>query len=139
MSKRQRVEGLSAREDQSQEDAVDKEKSTDNVQDCSIQDLVNVMIENADLSSMPNVLNISEHNIENNMQIIVYVDPDVSARAQEIEDSEAANDMRSFFANFIEINSYDDEDVRFEKIFQVKEEECDDLIIISDTEDDSVY
>ncbi|KAI3673538.1 hypothetical protein L6452_39661 [Arctium lappa] len=140
MNKRQRVEGSSsAREDQLQEEAADKEKSTDNVQDCSVNDLVNVMIENINLSSMSIVLNISEQDIENNMQIVVYVDPDIAERPIEIEESEAANDMRSFFANFIEINSDDDDDTRFEKIFQVKEEDCDDIVIISDTEDDSVF
>ncbi|KAI3771834.1 hypothetical protein L6452_03003 [Arctium lappa] len=100
MSKRQRVEGLPAREGQTQEEASDKGKSTDNVQDCSVQDLVDPI---------------------------------------DIEDSEAANDMRSYFANFIEINSDDDDDVRFEKIFQIKEEDCDDIVIISDTEDDSMF
>ncbi|KAI3702023.1 hypothetical protein L6452_27612 [Arctium lappa] len=67
------------------------------------------------------------------------MDPDVSANIHEVEESEAANDMRTFFANFIEINSNDDEDVRFEKICQVNEEDCDDIVIISDTEDDSVF
>ncbi|KAI3770544.1 hypothetical protein L6452_01680 [Arctium lappa] len=139
MSKRQRVEGSSAREDQTQEKASDKGKSTNNVQDCSVQDLVDVMLENIDLSSISNVMNFSEQNIENNMQIVVYVDPDFSQQPIDIEDSEAANDMRSYFANFIEINSDDDDDVRFEKIFQIKEEDCDDIVIISDTEDDSMF
>ncbi|KAI3681645.1 hypothetical protein L6452_36447 [Arctium lappa] len=141
MVKRPRVEGSSsAREDQSQEEvAGDTEKNVDNVQDCSIEDLVNVMIESVDLSSMSNVLNIFEKNIENNMQIVVYVDPDMAPRPIDLEESEAGNDMRSFFTNFIEINSDDDEDIRFEKICQVKEEDCDDIIIISDTEDDSVF
>ncbi|KAI3692850.1 hypothetical protein L6452_32674 [Arctium lappa] len=141
MVKRPRVEGsFSAREDQSQEEVVGvTEKNADNVQDCSIQDLVNVMIENVDLSSVSNVLNISEQDIENNMHIVVYIDPETASRPIDLEDSEAANDMRFFFANFIEINSSDDEDIRFEKVCQIKEEDCDDIIIISDTEDDSVF
>ncbi|KAI3692663.1 hypothetical protein L6452_32484 [Arctium lappa] len=73
------------------------------------------------------------------MQIVVYVDPDVSGRAHEVEESEEANDIRSFFANFIEINSDDDEEVRFEKVAQVKEEDCNNIIILSDTEDDTVF
>ncbi|KAI3672657.1 hypothetical protein L6452_38754 [Arctium lappa] len=105
----------------------------------SVQDLVDVMLDNIDLSSMSNVMNFSEQNIENNMQIVVYLDPDFSQQPIDIEDSEAANDMRSYFANFIEINSDDDDDVRFEKIFHVKEEDCDGIVIISDTEDDFVF
>ncbi|KAI3758588.1 hypothetical protein L6452_06155 [Arctium lappa] len=129
-----------AREDQFQEEVVgDTEKNVDNVQDCRVEDLMNVMLENIDMSEMSNTLNFSEQDIKNNMQIVVYIDPDTASRPIDLEESEAANDMRSFFANFIEINSDDDEDIRFEKICQVKEEDCDDIIIISDTEDDSVF
>ncbi|KAI3746615.1 hypothetical protein L6452_09052 [Arctium lappa] len=75
------------------------------------------------------------------MQIFVYMDLDVSENVHEVEESEATNDMRTFFANFIEINSDDDEDedVWFKKICQVNEEDCDDIVIISDTENDSVF
>ncbi|KAI3707555.1 hypothetical protein L6452_26181 [Arctium lappa] len=140
MARRPRVEGSSKdREDIQEEAATDEGKSGESVEDCKIQNLVNVMIENVDLSSLHNELNISESNINDNMQIVVYMDPDVSASIHEVEESEAANDMRSFFGNFIEINSDDDEDVRLEKICQVNEEDCDDIVIISDTEDDTVF
>ncbi|KAI3715406.1 hypothetical protein L6452_22388 [Arctium lappa] len=118
---------------------VDREKSAENVQDCSIEDLVNVMIKSADLSSMSNVLNIYEQNIENNMQIVVYEDSDSAPKSVVPDDSEIANDMRSFFANFIEINSDDDDNIRYEKLCKVKEEEYEDIVVISDTEDDSVF
>ncbi|KAI3669819.1 hypothetical protein L6452_41239 [Arctium lappa] len=139
MTKRQRVEGSSAREDQTQEEAVDREKCVDNVQDCSVEDLVNIMIENVDLSAMSNTLNISEQNIDNDMQIVVYVDPDTASRPIDLDDSEIANDMRSFFANFIEINSNDDDNIRYEKLCKVKEEEYEDIVVISDTKDDFVF
>ncbi|KAI3729939.1 hypothetical protein L6452_18612 [Arctium lappa] len=139
MNKRQKVEGSSAREVQTEDEAADREKDADNVQDCSVEDLLNKMIENVDLSSMSNVLNISEENIENNMQIVVYVDPDTASRVNELDNSEVANDMRSFFANFIEINSDDDDDIRYEKICKVKEEEYEDIIVLSDTEENDFF
>ncbi|KAI3735817.1 hypothetical protein L6452_15335 [Arctium lappa] len=139
MAKRQRTEGSSeAREVVQEEVAGDREKTADTVQDCSIHDLVNVMIANADVTALHNEFNLSEANIDS-MQIVVYVDPDVSGRAHEVEESEAANGMRSFFANFIEITSDDDEEVRFEKVAQVKEEDCNNIIILSNTEDDTVF
>ncbi|KAI3771166.1 hypothetical protein L6452_02325 [Arctium lappa] len=116
MAKRQRTEGSSEVREVVQEGVVgDREKNADTVQDCSIQDLMDVMIDNADVTALHNEFNLSEANF-NNMQVVVYVDPDVSGRANEVEESEAANDMRSFFANVIEINSDDDEEVRFEKV-----------------------
>ncbi|KAI3685577.1 hypothetical protein L6452_34825 [Arctium lappa] len=139
MAKRQRVEGSSVRDDQTQENVADKEKSTDNVQDCNVEDLVHNMLESVDLSAMPNMLNISQHNIENNMQIVVYEDPDFASKSVVLDDSEIANDMRSFFANFIEINSDHDDNIIYEKICKVKEEEYEDIVVISDTEDDSIF
>ncbi|KAI3718151.1 hypothetical protein L6452_19004 [Arctium lappa] len=139
MSKRQRVEISSVREDQTQREMAEREMNADNVQDCSVEDLVNNMIESVDLSAMSNVLNISEQNIENNLQIVVYVDPDTATRSSDLDDSEAANDMRTFFANFIEINSDDDDDIRFEKLYKVKEEDRDDIIVLSDTEENVFY
>ncbi|KAI3715837.1 hypothetical protein L6452_22825 [Arctium lappa] len=139
MAKRQRTEGSSEAREVGQEGVVGyREKNVDTVQDCSIQDLMDVMIDNADVTTLHNEFNLSEANF-NNMQVVVYVDPDVSGRANEVEESEAANDMRSFFANFIEINSDDDEEVRFEKVAQVEEEDCNNIIILSETEDDSVF
>ncbi|KAI3770836.1 hypothetical protein L6452_01981 [Arctium lappa] len=127
------------REDQTQEEVADREMNVDNVQDCSVEDLVKNLIESVDLSALSNVYNIYEQNIENNLQIVVYVDPDTSTRSNNLDDSDAANDMGTFFANFIEINSDDDDDIRYEKLCKVKEEDSDDIIILSDIEENVFY
>ncbi|KAI3759212.1 hypothetical protein L6452_06843 [Arctium lappa] len=98
--------------------------------------VANIQVDELDLAFTHVTAPIQSQAPATSLSVIPSLDTPISAVELSSVQARVSSEK---FTTLNEINSDDDDNIRYEKLCNVKEEEYEDIVVISDTEDDSVF